>query len=230
MSKSDKTDVFRPGMLLGKITGWLRQREFAWVIFLVGTFMISLMAVSAMAAAGPAEPRLVQLSQVNFGTLLLRSDKPGKYVEAPLVASDVEINVTGIVARAVITQRFRNPAKGWVEGKYVFPLPENAAVDTLKMMIGKRFIEGKLKERKEAKIIYEKAKAEGKKAALVEQERPNMFTNSVANIGPRETVVVQLEYQHEVRLDNGEYRMRVPLVVAPRYLPKPVMHLAFSLK
>ncbi|PLX35409.1 MAG: marine proteobacterial sortase target protein [Hyphomicrobiales bacterium] len=194
---------------------------------LAGLLLAALMAAPLRAGAEPARaPRLVALSQVNYGALLLQAGPQGKYVEAPLVASDIDIKITGIIARAVITQRFRNPAKGWAEGKYVFPLPDNAAVDTLKMMIGKRFIEGRLKERREAKIIYEKAKAAGKKAALVEQERPNMFTNSVANIGPGETVVVQLEYQHEIRQDGGEYRMRVPLVVAPRYLPKPVMHLA----
>lgn len=196
---------------------------------LAGLLITSLHPAPVMAApigSAPDGPHPVQLSQINHGALLLRSAEKGKYIEAPLVASDMDIKITGIVARTVITQRFRNPAKGWVEGKYVFPLPDNAAVDTLKMMIGERFIEGRLKERREAKIIYEKAKAAGKKAALVEQERPNMFTNSVANIGPGETVVVQLEYQHEVRQSNGEYRMRVPLVAAPRYLAKPVMHLA----
>lgn len=237
MTKSAASEPGRPKPAHIRVRNWFREREFAIVIVLVGTFIASLMAVSAIATAAPAgaapgsaaeaagAPRLVRLSQVNFGTLLLHSNEPGQYIEAPMVASDIDIRVTGVVARAVITQRFRNPAKGWVEGKYVFPLPDNAAVDTLKMMIGKRFIEGRLKERREAKIIYEKAKAEGKKAALVEQERPNMFTNSVANIGPGETVIVQLEYQHEVRLDSGEYRMCVPLVVAPRYLPKPKLHL-----
>ncbi len=227
MPENGKRGGFQGGIPgLGAVR-WLMRREFSLVLLLVGVFMASLFLVSSIAVARPqvAGERLVQLSQVNFGALLLRSKEPGKYIEAPLVAADIEIRVTGVIARAILTQRFKNPSKGWVEGKYVFPLPQNAAVDRLRMMIGKRFIEGEIKERKEAKAIYEKAKAEGKKAALVEQERPNMFTNSVANIGPGETVVIQLEYQHEVKLDNGAYSLRVPLVAAPRYLPKPVVHM-----
>ncbi|MGO7428977.1 VIT domain-containing protein, partial [Rhizobium ruizarguesonis] len=76
-----------------------------------------------------------------------------------------------------------------------FPLPDNSAVDALKMQIGERFIEGQIKPRQEAREIYEQAKAEGKKTALLEQQRPNIFTNQVANIGPSETIVVQIEYQ-----------------------------------
>src|SRR5262249_52808557 len=81
------------------------------------------------------------------------------------------------------------------------------------------------KERQEARQIYEAAKAEGKRASLVEQERPNMFTNSVANIGPHETIVVQIEYQESLRFDQGRYHMRVPLVVAPRFSPMPAASL-----
>ncbi|MGO7609363.1 VIT domain-containing protein, partial [Rhizobium ruizarguesonis] len=76
---------------------------------------------------------------------------------------------------------------GDIEGTYVFPLPDNSAVDKLKMQIGERFIEGQIKPRQEAREIYEKAKAEGKKTALLEQQRPNILTNQVANIGPGET-------------------------------------------
>ncbi|HHK73641.1 MAG TPA: marine proteobacterial sortase target protein, partial [Rhizobiales bacterium] len=230
MHRHKKPGGVQEGILAVRAIKWVVDREFSLVLLLVAVFMASLFMVSSLAVAKPqmAGERLVQLSQVNFGALLLRSKEPGKYIEAPLVAADMEIRVTGVIARATLTQRFKNPTRGWVEGKYVFPLPENAAVDRLRMMIGERFIEGKIKERKEARVIYEKALAEGKKAALVEQERPNMFTNSVANIGPGETVVVQLEYQHEVKLDNGSYSLRVPLVVAPRYLPKPVVHMVSS--
>ena len=87
------------------------------------------------------------------------------------------------------------------------------------MVIGDRIIVGDIKERKKAREVYEQAKSAGQKASLVEQERPNIFTNSVANIGPRETVVVQIEYQEPVRQSGNEFSLRVPLVVAPRYLP-----------
>src|SRR6202023_3741027 len=82
---------------------------------------------------------------------------------------------------------------------------------------------GDIKERQQAKAIYEQAKQNGQKAALTEQERPNLFTNSVANIGPGETVLVQIEYQEPVQQSGNEFSLRVPLVVAPRYNPAPVV-------
>ena len=156
------------------------------------------------------------------GALLLKSEND-RYVEAPLVATDVDLVVSGPTARARVTQIFHNPTDGWVEAVYVYPLPEGGAVDTLKMVIGDRIIVGDIEERKKAREVYEQAKSAGQKASLIEQERPNIFTNSVANIGPRETVVVQIEYQEPVRQSGNEFSLRVPLVVAPRYMPEPIV-------
>lgn len=164
---------------------------------------------------------LVTPNDAGTGVLLLKADTDGFYVQAPIVKTDVTIDVTGPIARAKVTQRFENLTDKWVEGVYVFPLPDNSAVDALKMQIGDRFIEGKVKERQEARQIYEEAKAQGFKAGLIEQERPNLFTNSVANIGPGETVVVQIEYQEALKIERGQVSMRFPLVVAPRYNPEP---------
>ena len=146
-----------------------------------------------------------------------------RYVEAPLTATDVDLVVSGPTARARVTQIFHNPTDGWVEAVYVYPLPPGAAVDTLKMVIGERIVVGDIKDRKSARDVYEQAKSTGQKASLIEQERPNIFTNSVANIGPRETVVVQIEYQEPVRQSGNEFSLRVPLVVAPRYIPDPIV-------
>ena len=118
-----------------------------------------------------------------------------------------------------MTQKFLNPSDAWVEGIYVFPLPDTAAVDQLKMKIGDRIIEGKIKPREEARQIYEAAKQEGKKASLLEQQRPNLFTNAVANIGPKDSVTIQIEYQQTIPRKDEEFSLRVPLVVAPRYNP-----------
>jgi Ca-activated chloride channel family protein len=169
----------------------------------------------------PEKPGLVQPDDMNTGALLFKSTEAGKYLEAPRLKTDVAITVTGPIARARITQRFENPTDKWVEGVYVFPLPQNSGVDTLKMQIGDRFLEGDVTEREQARQIYEKAAAAGIKTTLIEQQRPNMFTNSVANIGPHETVVVQIEYQESVRLDGDKLSLRVPLVVGPRYTPLP---------
>src|SRR5262245_30874518 len=164
---------------------------------------------------------LVTPNDMATGALLLRSTEAGKYLEAPRLKTDVAITVTGPIARARITQRFENPSDKWVEGVYVYPLPPNSGVDTLKMQVGDRFLEGDVKERQQARQIYERAAAQGFKATLIEQQRPNLFTNSVANIGPHETVVVQIEYQEAVKLNGDQLSLRVPLVVGPRYVPGP---------
>ena len=162
------------------------------------------------------------INDVTEGTLLFRTDQPGRYTPAPLLKTDVQIAVTGMIARATVRQEFTNPSqkKGdWLEGIYVFPLPETAAVDHLRMKVGERIIEGQIKERGEAKKVYEKAKQEGKRTSLVEQERPNVFTTSVANIGPGEQIIVEIEYQDTVRYDQGQFQLRFPMVVGQRYVP-----------
>ena len=124
-----------------------------------------------------------------------------------------------MTARARVTQRFVNPTADWREGIYVFPLPEKAAVDHLSMQIGERVIEGQIKERQDAKRAYDTAKSEGKKATLVEQERPNLFTTNVAHIGPLEEIAVTIEYQQMLRYDAGSFALRFPLAITPRYIP-----------
>jgi len=150
--------------------------------------------------------------------LLLAAGEGGR-LAAPILVTDYDVVVSGRVARTRVTQRFANPTDRWVEGVYVFPLPEKAAVDTLSMVVGTRIVVGEIKERVVARCAYEGAAAAGQRASLVEQHRPNVFSTSVANIGPGESVVVQIEYQETVRQDSGRYSLRVPLVVAPRYTP-----------
>ena len=162
------------------------------------------------------------INEVTEGTLLFKTNQSGRYQPAPILKTDVQIAVTGIIARATVRQEFTNPStkKGdWLEGIYVFPLPETAAVDHLRMKVGERVIEGQIKERTEAKKVYEQAKQEGRRTSLVEQERPNMFTTSVANIGPGERITVEIEYQETVRHDSGQYQLRFPMAVGQRYIP-----------
>lgn len=164
----------------------------------------------------PEQPR-----EVRQGTLLLKNR--GETVAVPAVLTDVEIKVSGIVARARVRQTYRNPFEEWFEGIYVFPLPENAAVDHMRMRIGERLIEGEIKERRAARAAFEQAKTSGQRSALVEQERPNVFTTSVANLGPGQEIVVEIEYQQTLRLEATEmpahFSLRFPLVVGPRYIP-----------
>ena len=131
----------------------------------------------------------------------------------------VQMDITGNINRVTVEQSFTNPSNQWTEGVYVFPLPEDSAVDQLRMYIDDRVIEGQIHEKKEAKKIYEKAKKEGKSASLVEQQRPNIFTTSVANIAPGGTIIVAIEYQQAVLIDNNNYSIRFPMVVGDRYIP-----------
>ena len=120
------------------------------------------------------------------GSLLLRMQ--GGYVTATLMNTDVTVNVNGLVARVSVRQEFRNEGNDWVEGVYVFPLPDKAAVDRMRLHVGDRYIEGVIREKEQAKKEYRRAREQGKKASLVEQQRANLFTTSVANIAPGEPV------------------------------------------
>jgi len=172
-------------------------------------------------SATTEQASLLQPGDARSGSLLLKED--GGTIEAIRLGVDVDITVSGPTLRARVTQIFRNPTKDWVEATYVYPLPTGGAVDALKMVVGDRVIVGDIKERQQARVIYEQARRAGQKAALTEQERPNIFTNSVANIGPGETVLVQIEYQEPVQQSGNEYSLRLPLVVGPRYDPAPIV-------
>ncbi|MBO6797613.1 marine proteobacterial sortase target protein [Maricaulis sp.] len=204
----------------------------AWfgLVIAIATFAASLLLWSdAWADEGPQTPDgMVRLSEINEGALLLKTMDHGVYVPAPMIATDIELDISGPVVRAIVTQRFENPSEAWVEGTYVFPMPEDSGVDRLRMQIGDRFIEGEIHERQQARQIYERAREAGQRASLVEQERPNMFTTSVANIGPGETIIVQIEYQDIARLDDGQFEVRVPLAITPRYIPQDVGYLLAS--
>src|SRR5437764_1563772 len=151
--------------------------------------------------------------------LLLKTETPGTYAIVPAVKSEVRIAVTGPIVRTTVTQTFHNSTGRCVEGLYVYPLPELSAVDTLKMTIGSRVIVGEIREREQARKEYEQAKSEGRKAALVEQQRPNVFATSVSSVMPDEDAVIEIAYQEMAQYENGEYRLRFPMVVAPRYTP-----------
>ena len=176
-------------------------------------------ASSAASVKQRARPHTVTPANVHMGSLLLRTDVDRGYIPAPTVETKVRINVTGLIGRTRVVQTFRNPSGEWVEGVYVFPLPERSAVDTLRMVIGERVIEAQIQEKQKARQTYEKAKKAGKKASLLEQERPNIFTMSVAHIGPHEQVQVELEYQEDIRYQAGRFDLRFPMVVGPRYIP-----------
>jgi Ca-activated chloride channel family protein len=176
------------------------------------------LAFLLLLAAGPGEAG-ARAPGVTEATLLWRTSPDAALAPAPVLATDVRLRITGIVARAVVRQEFANPAPSWAEGVYVFPLPEDAAVDRLRMRVGDRTIEGVVRERQAAGAAYVRARQQGQRASLVEQERPNVFTTSVANIPPGAAIGVEIEYQQTVRRDAGRFSVRVPMVVGPRFVP-----------
>jgi Ca-activated chloride channel homolog len=154
----------------------------------------------------------------------LRITRPGGgVIECPLKHTDVQAEVSGFIARVKVTQTFRNPTQEKIEAVYVFPLPHEAAVDDMTMVIGDRKIVGLIKRRAEARNIYEQALASGQTTALLEQERPNIFTQSVGNIEPDKDVNIEISYVDTLRYDLGTYEFHFPMVVGPRYNPgKPI--------
>ncbi|MEA2239838.1 MAG: Ca-activated chloride channel [Thermoanaerobaculia bacterium] len=162
---------------------------------------------------------LTTLAQNERAALLIKTSNPGVFAVSAAVKSDVSITVSGPIVRTTVTQTFHNATGRCIEGLYVYPLPEMSAVDTLKMTIGTRVIVGEIREREQARKEYEQAKSEGRKAALVEQQRPNVFTTSVSGVMPDDDVVIEIAYQETALYENGEYRLRFPMVVAPRYTP-----------
>jgi len=195
------------------------------LMFITGVAVSVALGGIVLLLAGPAQAASDEA--VTQGTLLFAGAGEGDPEAAPLLHTDVDLRISGPIVRARVVQRFRNTANEWKEGTYVFPLPEHAAVHRMRIRVGDRIVEGEIKEKAEAKKVYEQAKREGKHTALVSQQRPNIFTTRVANIGPREEVRVELEYQHTLDYaideDVGRYQLRFPMVVAPRYMPGQVI-------
>ncbi|HEV7858450.1 MAG TPA: VIT and VWA domain-containing protein [Pyrinomonadaceae bacterium] len=137
----------------------------------------------------------------------------------PLKHTDVKAEISGFLSRVVVTQEFENPFKDKIEAVYTFPLPQAAAVDDMTMRVGDRTVRGRILRREEAQAVYEAAREAGQVASLLDQERPNIFTQSVANIMPGEKVTVQISYVERLKYEEGSYEFVFPMVVGPRYVP-----------
>jgi Ca-activated chloride channel family protein len=146
---------------------------------------------------------------------------PGGAVRAacPLKHTDVVANVAGFVNRTRVKQTFHNPFPEKIEAVYVFPLPSDGAVDEMVMTVGDRRIVGQVKKREDARAVYEQAKSAGQVASLLDQERPNVFTQSVANIEPGVQVTIEIAYVETLKYDDGWFELSFPTVVGPRYMP-----------
>ncbi len=167
----------------------------------------------------PAEVQAEEEEAPGSGALIAKLPDEEKEVPVPLKHTDVRAAISGYVAMTEVTQQFHNPYSSKIEAKYVFPLPHNAAINEFVMTVGDRKIRGIIRERKEAERIYEEARSQGYVASLLTQERPNIFTQSVANIEPGKQIDINIKYYHTLAYDDGWYQYVFPMVVGPRFNP-----------
>src|SRR5438034_1557744 len=188
--------------------------------------------VSPDSLAGPAEELWVITRSISdngqrdpntpgSGALAAKLPDQQHEIPLPLKHTNVKAAISGYIATVEVTQQFHNPYATKIEAVYVFPLPHNAAVNEFLMTIGERRIRGIIRERQEAERIYQAAKSQGYVASLLSEERPNIFTQSVANIEPGKDIDVNIKYFHTLDYVDGWYEFAFPMVVGPRFNPPP---------
>ena len=176
---------------------------------LTSLFLLLLGSLTAFAQQEPADKTLSPYFMVKGAA---------KGVDAmPLKSTSAKVNIAGVIADVAVTQTYVNTGAQTLECVYVFPGSTQAAVYGLSMRIGSRTIKAKIAERGKARAQYEQAKQEGKRASLLEQQRPNVFQMNVANITPGDTIEVELRYTELLVPENGDYQFVYPTVVGPRY-------------
>src|SRR5262245_16630956 len=185
----------------------------AAIFLAVAIALVNLVPASDSGAVEAATRKVTQSALQAIG----RDGQPR--AECPLNHTDVKAEVSGSLARVTVTQEFHNPFQEKIEAVYVFPLPQSAAVDDMTMIVGDRTVKGKIKRREEARAIYDAAREAGQAASLLDQERPNIFTQSVANIAPGAEVKITISYVEFLKYEDGTYEFVFPMVVGPRYIP-----------
>jgi Ca-activated chloride channel family protein len=151
--------------------------------------------------------------------LWLERPNAGSREEALALSTEVDIQVTGMLANVEVRQRFFNQTGDWAEGSYRFPLPDGAAVERLWIRLGERLVEGEIQERRSARATYEAARDSGQIAGLVERDQGNLFTTRVANVPPGEMVEIRIGFTQAVAYEHGRFRLRFPTTAAPRFRP-----------
>lgn len=205
-----------------------KKRRYKWLkysLILLLIIIVSVVLVPFAQSNSFYVKEQLQTDNVLIHGPTLIFEHPNKAIRATLpidIQANIEIN--GLVAYAEINQTFINPYAIALEGKYQFPLPENSAVKQLIIKMGDKEIIGEIMEKKSAKVLYQKVKKQGRKASLVEQHRPNLFTNKIANIPAQSTVVVTLKFIMPISFSNGKFTLRLPLAFTQRYQSKSTSH------
>ena len=192
---------------------------------LAAALFIVVAMLSVLLIPDPQRTVFAQVIQVPEGGRLEAFDVDGNTVgPCPLQNTDVSAEVSGPIVSVSIAQRYANPYDMPIEAVYTFPMSNRGAVHRMTMTVvdpdgNERIVEGEVKERELARRIYEMARDAGYVASLLDQERPNIFTQSVANIAPGATVTVEIGYIEVIEARDGEYAFEFPTVVGPRYIP-----------
>ena len=155
-------------------------------------------------------------AETGFGTIKA-SAMDGQPFELVALASDVHYQIGGLIAEASIRQRFINTSNDWVEAQYLLPLPEAAAVHDMSLRVGARVIVGEIREKNQARQEYVEAAASGKRVALVEADRANLFRTAVANVGPGETIEVEVQWWQPISYHDDGFSLTLPLTYTPPY-------------
>ena len=196
----------------------MRANHFRTSLFIISVSTVTLLGLSRIRTPETIVSAQSE-NQITQGTLQ-SVDLNGKVkAVCPLKHTDVRAQISGFLSRVTVTQEFENPFKEKIEAVYTFPLPQNAAVDDMTMLVGDRTVRGKILRREEAQAVYEAAKNNGQTASLLNQERPNIFTQSVANILPGEQIKITISYVETLKYEDGSYEFVFPMVVGPRYVP-----------
>ncbi len=199
-----------------------RPRRYQAAKHLASLLIIGLLAFIVSQAAKAQTGTMASLNEAESGQLLFQTDN-GQFQQAVHLGTEVEVQIQGMIARVQYRQTFKNDSRDWREAVYVFPLAENAAVNEMEIRLGERVIRAEIKEKAEARAIYEQAKSNGQVAALTEQQRPNLFTQSVANIAPGEQIEVILNFVQAVSYDSGTFSFYLPTTITPRFMPGPTL-------
>ena len=181
--------------------------------------VLTILFVPLLFLVGIGETNVSAQTTETSGSLTAVDATGKRKLSCPLKHTEVKAEISGFISRVRVTQQFENPFKEKIEAVYTFPLPQNAAVDDMTMTIGSRTVRGKILPREEAQVVYEAAKNNGQVASLLDQERPNIFTQSVANILPGEQVNITISYVETLKYEAGAYEFVFPMVVGPRYIP-----------
>ncbi len=175
-----------------------------------------LIAIAVLAVSGSAQTQKDKTLSPYF---FVQGDPAVDHL--PLKDTQVELNVSGIIADVTVRQTYRNEGKRPINARYVFPASTRAAVYAMRMQIGKQIIVARIKERNKAKAEFDEAKRAGKSASLLEQDRPNVFSMNLANLMPNEQVEIELRYTELLIPTDGVYEVVYPTVVGPRYSSQP---------